>query len=333
MEKRVNLFVTQQGAKLKVSGQRLFVKKEENVLADVPIIHLRQIVVFGGATFTPRSVSLLLNEGVFITYLTRLGKFIGVLLPPAHGDGWTRKAQVLRSDDESFRIEFSREIVDAKISNSVWLLRKKRRNPVDLNRDVEELERMKNMLMRTQSIKELLGIEGSASRIYFSALGRVFNSVFAFEGRQKHPSTDPLNALLSLSYTLLHSICFSFLHVAGLDPYIGFYHEMRRGHASLASDLAEEFRAYLCDSFVLRLINQGYFDRESFVYTGERVFLTKEAMKVFLKEWAKKLDKPVEVEDSFKTTFWHLIELQAQKLKRSVVGNEKYIAFRPGGGK
>lgn len=328
MEKRVNLFVTEQGAKLKVSGERIFVVKNKETLADLPLIHLRQVVIFGSVTITPKGIARLLREGVFVTFLSKQGRFIGVLLPVEHADGIVRKMQVKRSEDESFRLVMSKEIISAKVHNSLWLLQKRRRKKVDMEKGIEGMKRLDGMISKVTSIKELLGLEGSLSREYFSLMGRLLNSEFPFDGRKKHPATDPLNALLSLSYTFLYSVCFSFLHVVGLDPYIGFYHEMRHGHASLASDLCEEFRAYICDSLIIKLINQGYFTRESFIYTGGRVFLTKEAMKLFLREWAKKLDEKVEVNGSFNTTVWHLIEHQAQNLKRAVLSGGGYEAFR-----
>jgi CRISPR-associated protein Cas1 len=330
MEKRINLFVTEQGAKLQVEGQRLFVSKCKEKLADIPLIHLRHIVIFGSATLTPRAVSRLLREGVFVSFLTMNGRFIGELLPAEHADGLIRKLQVKRLDDELFRIQISREIVTAKIHNFLWLLDKKRRKKMDLEKEKGELKKIEERVTSVSSMKELLGLEGSASRMYFSLISRIFALEFSFDGRKKHPAPDPLNALLSLSYTLLYSICFSFLHVVGLDPFIGFYHELRRGHASLASDLMEEFRAFVCDLFVLRIVNQGYFSPDSFTYTGDRVFLKKDSLKVFLKEWAKNLDRRVKVNDSFEADIWHLIELQAQKLKRAICGVENYIAFRAG---
>ncbi|MGB9732269.1 CRISPR-associated endonuclease Cas1 [Calditerrivibrio nitroreducens] len=330
MEKRINLFITEQGARLKVNGQRLFVQNEKETFTDIPLIHLRQIVIFGNATITPSAVSRLLTEGIFVSFLTMNGRFIGILLPPEHSDGMIIKMQVKRSEDELFRLTLAKEIVSAKIHNSLALLLKKRRKKVDTEKEIAELKRVEDTIQEATSIKELLGLEGTASRVYFSVMNRIFDSEFQFDGRKKHPATDPLNAMLSFSYTLLYSICFSFLHVVGLDPYIGFYHEMRKGHASLASDLSEEFRSYICDSLVLRLVNQKYFDKDAFTYTGESVFFTKEAMKLFLKEWATNLDRIVNVDGSFNTSLWHLIELQAQNLRKSVLTGEKYSAFRSG---
>jgi CRISPR-associated protein Cas1 len=48
----------------------------------------------------------------------------------------------------------------------------------------------------------------------------------------------------------------SHLNEIGLDPYHGFFHTVRYGHAALASDLLEEFRALIGDDVVLKLLRR-----------------------------------------------------------------------------
>jgi CRISPR-associated protein Cas1 len=330
MEKKLNLFVTEQGSTIRVEGRRVVVSKGREQLVDVPLLHLREIVIFGNSTITPQAVSRVLREGIYVVFLSQYGKFNGILLPSIHSDGAIRLKQVAKSEDSSFCLRFSKEIINAKLHNSIELLSRKRKKEVEISSEISELQKMQEKIKNATSLKELLGLEGVSSKIYFSSLAKIFNSEFSFEGRKKHPSPDPLNALLSLSYSLLYSLCYSFIYTLGLDPHIGFFHEMRRGHAALASDMCEEFRAPICDSLVLRLVNQGYFTSESFTYQGEGVFLKKEALKKFLKEWAGNLDRRVDVDGSFETSYWHLIEFQVQKLRKAVVEDEDYKAFYAG---
>ena len=51
-------------------------------------------------------------------------------------------------------------------------------------------------------------------------------------------------------------MCASALETVGLDPFVGFMHTDRPGRRSLALDLVEEFRAVMCDRFILSLINK-----------------------------------------------------------------------------
>lgn len=92
--------------------------------------------------------------------------------------------------------------------------------------------------------------------------------------------------MLSLAYTLLTNDITSALDTVGLDPYVGFFHTIRPGRASLALDMVEELRAYLGDRFVLSLINRKQISASDFLYQGEKgVVLTDNGRKVFLTAW------------------------------------------------
>ena len=116
------------------------------------------------------------------------------------------------------------------------------------------LGQMKAMALRadeTESLEELLGIEGNGARLYFGELfrddeggrgnrGRIF--WFDFEGRNRRPPRDPVNALLSLGYSLLAKDLTVACYAVGFDPMLGFYHQPRFGRPALALDLMEPFR-------------------------------------------------------------------------------------------
>ena len=67
------------------------------------------------------------------------------------------------------------------------------------------------------------------------------------EKRARRPPPDPLNALLSLGYSLLTQNMITALEIAGSDPYDGFFHADKHGRPALALDLEEEFRSVIVD--------------------------------------------------------------------------------------
>ncbi len=137
--------------------------------------------------------------------------------------------------------------------------------------------------------KDLLGIEGLAAKIYFGVFSYLILNpahTFNFSGRNKRPPKDAVNALLSFAYSLLTADTTAALETVGLDAYMGFYHTLRPGRASLALDMIEELRAYICDRFVLSLINRKQIHSNHFFYQGEEaVQLTDEGRKIFLTAW------------------------------------------------
>lgn len=83
-------------------------------------------------------------------------------------------------------------------------------------------------------LEEILGLEGSAARGYFQAVRGLIDPVWGFEGRQRRPPPDPVNAMLSYGYTLLVHEVVAALETAGLDPMLGYLHRHRRGWPALA---------------------------------------------------------------------------------------------------
>ena len=141
----------------------------------------------------------------------------------------------------------------------------------------------------------LLGVEGEAATLYFSVFNQLIlqqQEDFVFQGRNRRPPLDYVNALLSFCYSLLAGMCASALEGVGLDSYVGFYHTDRPGRISLALDLMEELRSVMADRFVLTLINRKMVTKNDFIKKENgAVILTDTGRKTVLSAWqAKKQD-------------------------------------------
>lgn len=129
---------------------------------------------------------------------------------------------------------------------------------------------------------DLRGIEGAGTASWFRFLASVFPQDWEFRNRAARPATDPVNALLSLGYTLAHHRCETLLSAADLDPRVGFLHDIRPGRASLACDLVEPLRAPLVDRLVVGVLARKTLTRDSFVQRGAAWRLEPDAFKRFL---------------------------------------------------
>jgi len=151
--------------------------------------------------------------------------------------------------------------VSGKVHNQRTLVR--RHGGIDAKAAVAQLQSLKRMAGTTTTLGSLLGVEGTAARIYFERLSELLRPPAAlgpgptFAGRNRRPPTDPVNAVLSFVYAMLVKDCTVALLAAGLDPFVGLYHQPRFGRPALALDLAEEFRPLIGDSVVLTVINNG----------------------------------------------------------------------------
>jgi len=327
-----NLYLTEQGSVLRKRGERLIVEKDDAVLLDVECHKIGAVLVFGNVQITTQAIKELFEHGIELAILTQKGKLIGQLTSPTTKNIGLRIAQFKRHGEDEFVKSFSREIVKGKIGNSLQFVRGFSYNhrEVELNREMAELEVSLKTASGQPDLDSLNGVEGTAARHYFSAFRKMILGQFGFEGRRKHPSPDPVNALLSLGYTMVYNEISSLLDGMGFDPYLGYYHKPDYGRASLASDLQEEFRAPLVDRLTLYLINNRMVKESDFYRNpkGEGVQLTRDALKVYFAEYEKFMNSEfVHPAAKEKTTFRKCFRIQIEGLGAHIKGERAYVPF------
>lgn len=193
--------------------------------------------------------------------------------------------------------------------------------------------------LKADSPGSLLGLEGAAARMYFGRFGDLLKPrsgekeedfSFQFEGRNRRPPRDPINALLSYAYALLTKDLTLACLVVGFDPYLGFYHRPRYGRPALALDLMEEFRPLVADSVVITAVNNGEIRPNDFLRRGTAVLLKSSGRKRFLKAYERRLDTlithPV---FGYRISYRRAFELQARILARVLFGElSEYPPFK-----
>lgn len=326
-----NLYLTEQGSILRKKGERLIVEKDGAVLLDVECHKISAVLIFGNVQFTTQAVCELFEHGIEMAILTRTGRLIGQLTSPATKNIDLRIAQFRRHEDDGFKAAFSVAIVKAKIRNSVQSLRGFSYNhpEVSLTDEISALEAAQEKVKGSQSPDTLNGIEGLAARHYFAGFGKMIVAEFEFNGRLKRPPPDPVNALLSLGYTMIYNEISSLLDGMGFDPYLGYYHSVEYGRASLASDLQEEWRAPIVDRLTLRLVNNRMLTADDFYDNHQGgVYLTRDAMKRYFAEYEDVMNREfIHPETKEKTTFRKCFRIQIENLAAYIKGEREYIPF------
>ena len=172
-------------------------------------------------------------------------------------------------------LALAQDIVSAKIRNGTVTLR--RNNPGLHPTALAEMQRLAGFVRSADSLQALLGIEGTAPRIYFANFSGMLKTdlaEFDFHARNRRPPADPVNAVLSFLYSMLMRQVVTTLLVVGFDPYLGFYHQPRYGRPSLALDMAEEFRPIVADSVAITLFNNDELKPHDFIKRSGAVSLT-----------------------------------------------------------
>ncbi len=327
------LYVDEQGAKIKKTGQRLLVKKEEQVLQDIPLCNIDQVVLVGGVNLTTPAIKMLLDQGIPVAYLTTGGKYRGLVEPSFTRNGLLRLAQFSAYFQDDLRLGLARRFVTGKLANMrILLMRHNRRVKSEkMDKAARNISGAIAAAARAQDSDTLLGVEGMASRQYFSVFSLLIKPgmYFEFSGRNRRPPRDPVNALLSYAYTLLLKDIQSAVQVAGFDPYVGYLHHPVYGRPALALDLMEEFRPIVADSSVLSAINRGVVGEEDFAYQLGGCFLNPAGRKKFYKCYQERLRSEISHPVfNYKLPYLRVFELQARFLGKVLQKELKeYIPF------
>lgn len=304
MKKLLNtLYVMTPNVYLSLDGENIVLLQEQNELARVPLHNLEGIVCFGYKGVSPALMGACAEKGISLCFLTQHGRFLARINGPVSGNVLLRQTQYFRSADQDNSLAIARSFLLGKIYNGRWCLeRVKRDHPmrVDQGKIDDAIDQMLQSLVSLEhavSRDEIMGIEGIAAKAYFGAFPQMIlrnEDVFQFDGRNRRPPLDPVNAMLSFAYTLLGNEIASALETVGLDPAVGYLHTVRPGRASLALDLLEELRAPLADRFVVTQINLGSFTGKDFQKKENgAVFLTDDARKRFLSAWQRRKQETI----------------------------------------
>ena len=303
MKKLLNtLYVTTQDSYLRKDGETVVVEKDKNVLLRLPIHTLQGIVTFGNVMTSPFLLNLCAERGVCVSFMSEAGRFLARVTGPVSGNVHLRLAQMRAYEDKSTKGNIAKCFVIGKLMNTRNAILRRLRDHGDtaVLRATEEkiLDVLRRVRDSPPDAERLRGLEGEAAADYFSAFNDMIVSsdreAFAISSRNRRPPLDPMNALLSYLYTLLAHDCRGALEGVGLDPQIGFLHELRPGRPSLALDLMEEFRAVMADRVALSMVNLRQLSSKDFSATESGAVLIKDdARKNILATWQKKKQENV----------------------------------------
>ncbi len=241
------LILDRKGLRLKRESRTLVVYQDDRRTGTLPLGMLERVVVRANVQLDTGVLGALGEAGVgLLVFGGRGGRRQALFGMPAGGDARRRLHQARAHDDTVWRDRFSWRIVRHKVLGQRRLLGLARQARPDLRRPLGRgLETLDGILAQLSSPLDrarLRGLEGAAAAAHFAAYTRLFAPALGFDARRRRPPPDPVNATLSLAYTLLHFEAVSALLAAGLDPYIGFFHDLAHGRESLASDLIEPLR-------------------------------------------------------------------------------------------
>lgn len=317
------MHVTDPGSRVGKKLDRLYVELKEERRGEVRLKDVSQLCLYGPVQVSTQTMHELFDRDIPICYFSTGGWFKGIATGFTHKNVELRIRQFATAADATASLKIARQFVMGKIRNSRTILRRNAEAVQEPNTVLQQLNDAVQSAERAESVETLMGIEGMAAKRYFEMFGTLFKAERGvnFDGRNRRPPTDPINAVLSFLYSaLIREMSVALLSV-GLDPYLGFLHRPRYGRPALALDMAEEFRSILADSTVLTLFNTGEVKPSDFIRRAGAVALTPTGRKSVLAAWERRLMSDV-THPIFQYTlsYRRVLHVQARLLARTLAG-------------
>ena len=332
------LYLNTPGYRVGCKDEVLTVKDKDKLIDEVRMRDVSHVALFGNIQISTQAIQSLCEQEVPVTYFSMGGWFYGITRGHALKNVFLRMEQFRLARDEMMCLSLARQFVYGKIRNHRTLLMRNHLEPSEAV--VLRLKRASEDAQNAGSIEELLGIEGAAASLYFQQFNGMvkieddlpglekhrkddrqlaFN--FNFSNRNRRPPTDPVNAMLSLAYSMLAKDCTLAALAVGFDPYLGFYHQPRFGRPALGLDLMEEFRPLIAESTVLSCINNRVVTEKDFVQAGQAVNLTIAGRKRFFQTYEQRMSSLITHPlFDYKVSYRRALELQARLLAKTLTG-------------
>jgi len=335
------LYLNSQGMRVGKSGDVIQVRDGDELKQQVRLGEVSQINLLGNVQLSTQAVQAFCTAEVPICYFSQGGWFYGITSGLNARNVFLRHRQFMSAEHDGIALRLSRKLVAGKIRNQRTLLQRNHIEPPE--QALRQLKALADKAEAATELESLLGIEGSAARVYFSEFAGMLKPEeddddahrnptqfrFDFTERNRRPPRDPVNALLSLAYSILVKDLTITCYALGFDPYWGFYHQPRFGRPALALDLMEPFRALIADSAVLTAINTRMVTPADFVQSGPAVALKPNGRKGFFRAYELRMDTLVtHPMFDYRVSYRRVLEIQARLLARFLNGEiDDYPVF------
>jgi len=318
-------YIQSSGMSAGLSGEVLEIRDRNGAVARVRLLDLAQLCLVGNVQLSTQALRELACRSIPVCYFSFGGRFVAMTQGLGHKNVELRLQQYHVANDPQRCLRLAQRIVEAKILNCRTFLR---RNARDLEpRTLDELKRLSKAASHAASLESLLGLEGLGARLYFQSLPLCFKSAafhhagYDFQGRNRRPPRDPVNAMLSWVYSLLTKDLTVTAAAIGFDPYLGFYHQPRYGKPALALDLMEEFRVLIADSVVLTAINNNLLGPNDFYFRAGGVSIQAGGRRALTEAYERRLEELVTHPwFGYRISYRRILYVQTRLLARHVAG-------------
>ena len=287
----------------------------------IPINKVYSIYAYGQITFSSQVMSLLSKNGVPIHFFNYYGFYSGSYYPREtllSGDLLVKQADYYLNIQK--RLELAKLFVEGAANNILKVLAYYK-----IENNIKETL---SELNSTNKITEIMNIEGRIRSEYYSKFDEILPDDFKMEGRSRQPPKNMMNSLISFGNSMMYSTVLTELYNTQLNPTISYLHEPSERRFSLSLDLSEIFKPIFVDRLIFYMVNKRMLSKKDFNEDLNCCLLNDKGRNKFIKEYNKRLEKTIKHKKLKKNvSYQRLIRLEAYKLKKHILGIEKYDPF------
>ena len=325
------IYITDTKANLKVKSPYIFVFHHQELRQKVNINQIGQMILWYRCHLSREAASLALFRHVPVLFIGNHGEGLGGLEYSSKQQPKLLKYQRQQALNSEFTLATAETIIRAKLHNCCIVLQRltgDRPTPI-IETALNLLVLLINDLSMANSLHELREYDMMAANFYYPALASLLPCKFGFKGRKKQPSTDGINCLLNLGYTLLHQTIEVFLQELGLHPNWGNLYFNCDRQSSLVCDLMAEFCAPLVDELVIQLAIAEMLKPNDFLPDSKHggMSLHSGTIKTFFQHWEKQLQTQIIHPHAGKVSYRQCLELQVKEYIACLLGDVE--SYRP----
>lgn len=279
------------------------IKRKDNTLQfrtyegekrDIPIERISDIYVMSEMSFNTAFLNYISQYGIPIHFFNYYNFYTGSYYPRESllaGQLLVNQVECYR--DNVKRLKIAQKIIDAASFNIYRNLRYYNGRGKDVSKWMNEIDGLRKQIDKTNTINELMGIEGNIRQQYYAAWNVIVNQEIKFEKRVMHPPDNMINSLISYINSLIYSKTLSEVYHTQLNPTISYLHEPGVGRYSLCLDISEVFKPLIGDRLIFSLLNRNQITEDSFTQELNFLHLKKEASKLIVRELENSLKKTI----------------------------------------
>mgnify|MGYP000987228160 CR=1 FL=1 len=296
----------------------------------IPVEDVSQIVVFGEVTLNKRFLEFLTQKEIILHFLNNYGYYVGTYYPREHlNSGYMILKQAEHYLDPDRRLIIAREFVRGASLNMIEVIRYYKNRGKDLADEIERITVLLEKIDSCQNVDELMAIEGNIRDTYFDTFNRIITKKdFEFNGRNRRPPQDRINALISFGNTLAYTAVLSEIYKTHLDPRIGYLHTTNFRRFTLNLDVAEIFKPILVDRIIFSLLARNMLRTAHFEKKANGILLNDKGRKVFVEEWENRLRTTIKHRElGREVSYRRLIRMELYKLEKHLIGEQNFEPF------